>query len=170
MFDSIDKALTTYSSVNAIISPMVWLQDATLPLVAKYISDAWWVKGLYASTAYNAAFVTTFRGASHLADNYLNPAGITKTIGNGFFEQWLKVGLLFSPFYTMAANGIPQIAFNNFYVPKITPQGILPNYIGRFVAPTFAAGALPVGFALGMLENGKSPSKPYGAMAPQPAH
>ena len=169
-FNTLDKALTTYSAVNAIISPMVWLQDATVPLIAKYVSDAWWVKGLYASTLYNAAFVSLFRGASHLTDNYLNPVGITKTISEGFTEQWLKVGLLFSPFYTLAANGITQIAFDNFYLPKITPQGIMPNYISRFAAPTFAAGALPVGFALGMLENEKSHPKSYGAMAPAPAH
>src|SRR3989338_11236177 len=59
LFDAVDKSLSTYSSVNAIISSMVWLEHATVPLVAKYVSDAWWVKGLYASTLYNAAFVST---------------------------------------------------------------------------------------------------------------
>ncbi|HLD18668.1 MAG TPA: hypothetical protein VJB90_01525 [Candidatus Nanoarchaeia archaeon] len=170
LFNTVDKALTTYSAVNAVISPMVWLEHATVPLVAKYISDAWWVKGLYASTLYNAAFVSTFRGASHLVDHYLNPIGITKTIGNGFLEEWFKVGLLFSPFYTMSANGLSHLAFQNFYVPKITAQGIVPHYISSFVAPTFAAGALPVGFTLGMLDKAKGYHTPYALPSPAPAH
>src|SRR3989338_1751135 len=137
-FNTLDKALTTYSAVNSIISSMVWLEQATMPLVAKYVSDAWWVKGLYGSTLYNAAFISNYLSAEHLIDNYLNPRGMTKTIGSKFVNLWWKAGLFFSPFYTLSANGISGIAFENFYVPNITPQGIMPNYIDRFVAPTFA--------------------------------
>ena len=136
-----------------------------MPLVAKYVSDAWWVKGLYGSTLYNAAFISNYLSAEHLIDNYLNPRGMTKTIGSKFVNLWWKAGLFFSPFYTLSANGISGIAFENFYVPNITPQGIMPNYIDRFVAPTFAVGALPVGFTIGMLDKAKS-RNPYGTMAP----
>lgn len=170
LFTTLDKALTTYSAVNAVISPMVWLDQATVPLVAKYVSDAWWVKGLYGSTLYNAAFVGNYLSAEHLIDNYLNPRGITKTVGSKFGDLWLKAGLFFSPFYTLALNGYSNIAFENFYVPKITPQGIVPHYIDRIALPTFAVGALPVGFIIGMLDKAKPHANPYGAMAPAPAH
>lgn len=172
MFNILDKGLTTYSAVNAIISPMVWLDQATVPLVAKYISDAWWVKGLYGSTLYNGAFVGTYLGAEHLVDNYLNPMGITKTIGSKFWDLWWKAGLFFGAFYTMAFNGVSQIAFENFYVPKFTTQGIVPQYINKFVAPTFAVGALPVGFLIGMFDNPMSKANTYSMPSPAgpPAH
>lgn len=170
LFDNIDKALTTYSSVNAIISSMVWLDKVTTPLVAKYVSDAWWVKGLYGSTLYNAAFVSNYLSTEHLIDNYLNPRGMMKAVGSKFWDLWWKAGLFFGPFYAMALNGYTNIAFENFYVPKFTTQGIVPHYIDRFVAPTFAVGALPVGFIINMLDKTKSHANPYGAMAPVPAH
>ncbi len=146
LYDSVSSALTTYSAVNAVIHPMVWLNDATLPLVAKYVSDAWWVKGIYASTAYNAAFVGSFRAAGHLIDNYLNPRGLGKAITQNFWPHWFWVGLAFSPFYTLAANNISQLGL---------------NYMGNeYLAPTFAAGALPVGIGLKYLEkNWKKPSQ-----------
>ncbi len=170
LFNTVDKALTTYSAVNAIISPMVWLSNVTVPLVANYISDAWWVKGLYGSTLYNGAFVGSYLAAEHLVDNYLNPIGITKTIGSKFGDLFWKAGLFFSPFYTLALNGYTSIAFENFFVPKITAQGIVPHYIDRFVAPTFAVGALPVGFMIGMLDKAKGHSNAYAMPSPAPAH
>lgn len=170
LFNIVDRALTTYSAVNAVIPHMVWLEQATIPLVAKYISDAWWVKGLYASTLYNGAFISTYLGAEHLVDNYLNPRGITKTIGSQFWDLGWKAGLFFSPFYTMSALGISNIAFENFYVPKITPYGIVPHYIDRFVAPTFAVGALPVGFIIGMLDKAKERVKSYANSYGMPSH
>ncbi|MBI4452304.1 hypothetical protein HY637_02665 [Candidatus Woesearchaeota archaeon] len=169
VYNSIDKGLTTYSAVNAVISPMVWLGNLTFPLIPNEELSGKILRGLYASTLYHAAFVTQFKAASHLTDNYLNPIGITKTIGDGFGETWFKVGLLFSPFYFMASNGLTQIAFQNFYVPKLTPYGIEPHYVSRLVAPTFAVGALPASFLFGMWENGKS-AKPHGSMAYAPAH
>ena len=148
LYESVSTALTTYSAVNAVIYPMVWMGDATFPLIpnATLIGKA--VRGLYASTVYNAAFVGSYNAASHLVDNYMNPKGIVKSVTDGFPNQWLQVGLLFSPFYTLAANNIGNIAFSNFNVPKLTPYGITPQYVSNFVAPTFAAGALPVGFGL----------------------
>ena len=170
LFDNIDKALTTYSAVNAIIPHMFWLEHATVPLVAKYVSDAWWVKGLYESTLYNGAFVSTYLGAEHLVDNYLNPSGITKTVGSKFGDLFLKAGLFFSPFYTLSANGVSNIAFENFYVPKITAQGIMPQYIDRLVAPNFAVGALPVGFIINILDKAKNNLKSYANSYATPSH
>lgn len=166
LFNTIDKALTTYSALNAIVPHMVLLEKMTVPLVAKYISDAWWVKGLYASTLYNGAFIGSYLGAEHLVDNYLNPRGITKTVGSQFFDLWWKAGLFFSPFYTLSANGISNISFENFYVPKITLQGIIPQYVDRFIVPTFAAGALPVGFMIGILDKAKNAVKSYSMPSP----
>ncbi len=130
LYDSVSKALTTYSAVNAIIYPMVALGNATFPLIANdtFLGQA--ARGIYASTLYNAAFVGLFRGASHLVDNYLSPVGITKSVSEGFLEDWAKIGLLFSPFYALDANGISKL-----------------NVFGATL-PTFAVGALPVGFAL----------------------
>lgn len=170
LFEIADRALTTYSAVNAIIPHMVWLEHATVPLVAKYISDAWWVKGLYASTLYNGAFVGTYLGAEHLVDNYLNPRGITKTVGSQFWDLGWKAGLFFSPFYTMSANGISNIAFENFYAPKITAQGLMPHYIDRLVAPTFAVGALPVGFLINIFDKAKKSVKSYANSFGMPSH
>ena len=143
LYDSVSKALTTYSAVNAIIYPMVWLGQATFPLIANdtFLGQA--ARGLYASTLYNAAFVGSFRAAGHLVDNYLSPVGITKTVGDGFLEEWAKIGLLFSPFYALDANGITKL-----------------NLFGATL-PTFAVGALPVGFALNyFFDKGKSKYRP----------
>lgn len=160
LYETISSALTTYSAVNAIISPMVWLGDMTFPFIPNYDLTGKIIRGIYASTLYNAAFVGSYNAASHLVDNYLNPVGITKAVTDGFPGQWAKVGLLFSPFYYMAANNITNLAFSNFYAPKLTGQGIAPQFVGQYTAPTFAAGALPVGFGLDYL----FPSKP------KPAH
>lgn len=151
LYDTVSSALTTYSAVNAVIHPMVWLSDVTMPLIPNVTTAGKLLRGLYAVTAYNAAFVGSYNAASHLVDNYLNPVGMGKAIASGFPGQWARVGLLFSPFYYMAANGIPNIAFSNFYVPKLTAQGIVPQYVNQFTVPTFAAGALPVGFGLDYL-------------------
>lgn len=147
-YDSLDGALTTYSSVNAVVPPMVLLGDLTFPLIPNETLAGKLIRGLYATTAYNAAFVGSYKAGTHLVDNYLNPVGITKTVKEGFPGLWFRVGLLFSPFYYMAANNITNLAFSNFYVPKLTAQGIVPQYVSQFTAPTFAAGALPVGFGL----------------------
>ena len=151
LYDTISAALTTYSAINAVIYPMVWLSDMTMPLIPNATTAGKFLRGLYAATGYNAAFVGSFNAASHLVDNYLNPTGITKAVKDGFPGQWAQVGLLFSPFYYWAANDITQIAFNNFYVPKITNQGIVPQFVNQYSAPTFAVGALPVGFGLDYL-------------------
>ncbi|HLC62423.1 MAG TPA: hypothetical protein VJI52_05400 [Candidatus Nanoarchaeia archaeon] len=143
-YESFSKSLTTYSAVNAVIYPMVWLGDATFPLIQNYDLAGKIARGIYASTLYNAAFVGTFNAASHLVDNYLNPIGITKTIKKDFFRDWLQIGLLFSPFYYMAANNTAGISMYHALT-------------GYKTAPTFAVGAVPVGFAHSYLNpiNGK---------------
>ena len=133
-YESFSKALTTYSAVNAVIYPMVWLGNATFPLIPNYDLAGKIMRGIYASTIYNAAFVGSYNAASHLVDNYLNPDGISKTIKKDFFRDWLQIGLMFSPFYYMAANNIAAISM---FHPKI----------GYNTAPTFSVGAVPVGFA-----------------------
>jgi len=134
VYESISKSLTTYSAVNAVIYPMVWMGNATLPLIQNHDLAGKLLRGIYASTVYNAAFVGTFNAASHLVDNYLNPVGITSAIKKDFFRDWWQIGLMFSPFYYMAANNIAGISL---YHPKI----------GFNSAPTFAVGAFPVGLA-----------------------
>ena len=133
-YESFNKALTTYSSVNAVIYPMVWLGNGTFPLIPNHDLAGKIARGIYASTLYNAAFVGTYNAASHLVDNYLNPKGIWNTVKKDFFRDWLQIGLMFSPFYYMAANNVAAISV---FHPKI----------GYNTAPTFSVGALPVGFA-----------------------
>ncbi|GEM_PF-2938194 len=130
LYDSFSEGLTTYSAVNIVIYPMVLLGDLTFPLIPNYNFIGQAARAVYAATIYNAAFVSTFRGAGHLVDNYMNPKGITKTIGDGFAQKWFEVGATFSPFYALAANGYTGINF------------------GSLTIPTFAVGALPVGFVL----------------------
>ena len=134
LYDAIDGALTTYSAVNAALYPMVLLGDATFPLIDNSTLGGKLLRGLYASTAYNAAFIGAFKGAGHLVDNYLNPTGIMKTVKTDFVKDWISIGAMFSPFYYMAANNISHIGYSN------------PS-IGNIVSPTFAVGAPPVGFA-----------------------
>mgnify|MGYP001574013501 FL=1 len=78
--------------------------------------------------------------------------------------------MFFSPFYTLSANGISSIAFENFYVPTITAQGIMPHYIDRFVVPTFGVGALPTGFGINMLDKAKEHVKSYANSYGMPSH
>ena len=134
LYDSVDGALTTYSAVNAIIYPLVWIGDATFPLINNATTGGKLLRGLYASTAYNAAFVGAFRGAGHLVENYLNPKGIWNAIKKDFWKDWAVIGAMFSPFYYGAANNIAQLTM---YHP----------WTGYNAAPIFAAGAVPVGFA-----------------------
>ena len=147
LYESIDSALTTYSAVNAVIYPIVLLGDLTFPLIDNATMGGKLMRGLYASTAYNAAFLGTFRGASHLVDNYMNPKGIGKTIKKDFWRDWTMIGAMFSPFYYLAANNITNLAM---YHPSI----------GYNTAPTFAVGAVPVGFAHNYLF-GKGTKKPH---------
>ena len=132
-YESLDTAMTTYSAVNAIIYPMVWLGNATFPLINNAALGGKILRGIYASTAYNAAFIGTFNAASHLVDNYMNPNGIWKSVKKDFWRDWATIGLMFSPFYYMAANNISAISL---YHPSI----------GYNSAPTFAVGAVPTGF------------------------
>lgn len=148
LYESVSTALTTYSAVNAVIHPMVWLGDMTFPLIDNSNFLGFMARGLYASTAYNAAFLGSYRAASHLIDNYMNPIGITKTIGDNFYNEWKRIGLTFSPGYTLAANGINTL----------------------WGWPTFALNALPVGMhnSLYPVPTGKSgDSHSY---SPTPAH
>src|SRR3989344_196812 len=133
VYESISKSLTAYSAVNAIISPIVWVGNATFPLIQNYDLAGKILRGIYASTIYNAAFLGSYNAGSHLVDNYLNPVGITQTIKKDFFRDWWQTGLMFSPFYYMAANNIAGISL---YHPKI----------GLNSAPTFSVGAVPTGF------------------------
>ena len=148
IYESISTALTTYSAVNAVIYPMVWLGDQTFNLIPNATLAGKIARGIYASTVYNAAFVGSYNAAEHLVDNYLNPTGLGKAVADGFPNKWAQVGLLFSPFYSMAANNIGSIAFNNFYVPTFASNRIIPQYVNQLTAPTFAAGSLPVGFMM----------------------
>ena len=154
LYDTVSEGLTAYSAVNAIMQPMVALGNATFPLIANDTVAGWMARGLYASTVYNAAFLGTYRAAGHLLDNYLNPKGITKTVSEGFAKDWFRIGLLFSPFYFLDANGITKL-----------------NVLG-YTLPTFAVGALPVGFLFNYFNKDKA--KQASSYMPQystaPAH
>ncbi len=113
LYDSVNESLTTYSSVNAVISPITWLGNVTYPLIPINTLAGIAARSLYAVTAYNAAFVGSFRGATHLIDNYMNPKGITKSITNNFYNEWKRIGSVFAPGYIMDAL-------------KISPFGIAP--------------------------------------------
>ena len=124
LIDTVNEALTVYSAVNAVIHPLVWLGDVTFPLIPNETILGKIARGVYASTAYNAVFLGGYRGATHLIDNYFNPIGITKSIKDNFYNWYQRIGLGFSPWYALDANGIKTL----------------------FGLPTFAVGAPIVGF------------------------
>ena len=107
LYETVSEAMTTYSAVNAIIAPIVALGNATFPLIdnATLLGKA--ARTLYATTAYNAAFVASYNAAAHMVDNYLNPNGITKSVSENFYNQWKRVGLGFLPGYALVANQAP---------------------------------------------------------------
>lgn len=130
LYNIIDNALTSYSTVNAIIHPMVWLGDNTFHLIDNTTLAGKAARTLYTTTLYNAAFVGSFRASEHLIDNYLNPKGITKTVSDNFWNRWARVGVGFLPGYALVANNITSLPFGYFGIEKV---------------PAFAANALPFG-------------------------
>ena len=125
--------LKTYSAINAVIGPMVWLGNATYPAVGAFGANiasslggspaigAIAARSAYAVTAYNAAFIASFKGAGHLVENYLNPIGIMDSINDNYWPLTKRIGMGFAPGYILAANGIPDL----------------------FGVPTFALNAVP---------------------------
>ena len=127
--------LKTYSAVNLIISPLVWLGNVTYPAVGAFGANvasslgssptigAIAARSAYAVTAYNAAFIGAYKGANHLVSNYFNPIGLIDGITDGYWPLTKRVGMGFAPAYILAANGVSNI----------------------FGIPTFAWNAVPVG-------------------------
>ena len=137
LYDIIDDSLSRYSTVNAIISPIIWLGDATFPLIEKLVYAA--VPGetllaraaqaLYGITAYNAAFVGMFRGAKHLIDNYLNPAGMWKSIKDNFYNDYFRIGMVFLPGYALAAWGVPPLlSIGGYGIPNFAPNAFFAGF------------------------------------------
>lgn len=137
LYDVINESLTAYSAVNTILSPMIALGDATFPLIPNdtFIGKA--MRGIYATTLYNAVFVSAYKGTSHLIDNYLNPIGITNSIKDNFFKTWLGFGIGMAPAYTLVANGITQLPFGYFGLEKIPSfaANVFPYMIYRQLRP-----------------------------------
>jgi len=126
VYDSVTDFLKTYASVNAVLAPMVWLGNATYPIVGKVGSKiaggigAMVAKTTYAVTAYNAMFVAHFKAAYHLVDNYMNPKGITKTVKENYSALTKRIGAFLSVPYALSANGINSI----MGMPVFAPAGV----------------------------------------------
>ena len=132
-YETASDALTAYSAVNTVIAPMVWLGNATYPLISMDTLAGKVARSVYALTAYNAAFVGSYRGATHLIDNYLNPKGITKSITDNFYNEWKRIGAVFAPGYILDAL-------------KISPFGIAPFALNAPFAGFYnATKPVPVG-------------------------
>jgi hypothetical protein len=56
------------------------------------------------------------RAVGHLIDKKLNPAGITHTIGDNFYESY-KRDLWYMPALALVANGIPALSIGGYQVP-----------------------------------------------------
>ena len=123
MYESITDGLKTYSAVNAVLYPLIGLANATYPVVGALGSSlagpvgSFAAKSAYALTAYNAAFLASFKAAEHLLDNYLNPMGITKAVTDNFGPFAKRIALGFSPAYILSANGISELALAGMQVP-----------------------------------------------------
>lgn len=113
LYDIIDKSLSLYSTLNVVISPAIWLGDLTFPLIENLVYYAApnqtllarAAQALYSITAYNAAFVTMFKGTEHLIDNYFNPSGMIKAIKDNFYNTYFRIGMIFSPAYALVSWG-----------------------------------------------------------------
>ncbi len=133
-FKLFGDTLKTYSAVNTVYHPMSMLANATMPLAAKAgagligYGGPFIAKSLYSVTAFNWAFVASFKAAHHLYDNALNPKGIVKAVKTDFWPLANRIGLTFAPGYILAANGVPNL-----------------NLFG-YNTPTFAVNALPTAF------------------------
>lgn len=140
LYNIVNDSLKGYSTINAIIHPIIWLGNVTLPLIPNETLFGKAARTLYALTAYNAAFVGAFRGAHHLINNKLNPKGLYKAVTNNFYNEWKRFGMLFAPAYALVANGIYSLAGVPYLgeALKTMPYG---NSIGK--VPVFAANALP---------------------------
>ena len=124
LYNIASDALTIYSGVNAVIWPIVALGNATFPLIDNSTLLGKAARTLYATTAYNAAFVASDRAAEHLVDNYMNPKGITKTISDNFYNKWKRVGLGFLPGYALVANEVPTLFGISHFAYNAVPYGI----------------------------------------------
>jgi hypothetical protein len=127
VYETALEAVKTYSALNAVIWPLLSAWDATIPLIPNDTIVGKLTRGLYASTIFNAGFVTLYDGAKHLVDNYFNPKGITKSVKDNFYNKWKRPAVGFFPAYFLAANGVPALPIN---VPGFNVQ-----------LPTFAANA-----------------------------
>ena len=128
LYDIVNNSLRAYTAVNAVLHPIIWLGDVTLPLIPNETIFGKLARTAYAATGYNAAFVGAFNAAEHLYDNNLNPRGIVKSIKDNFYNKWKRIGLVFLPGYALVANGFASLPILGYNV------------------PTFAANALPAGF------------------------
>ena len=113
-YDSVSESLSIYSGVNAVIAPILALENATYPLIPIDTIAGKIGRSLYALTVFNSAFVGAYRGAVHLIDNYLNPKGIIKSIKNNFYNEAKRIGTVFAPGYILDALNIKPFGINPF--------------------------------------------------------
>ena len=151
-YNNLVDTIKTYSTINAIIAPVLKVWDWTIPLIPNETIYGKIGRGLFASTAFNAYFEGLYAGGRHLIDKYLNPKGIISSIKNNFYNVWKRSAKGFSPAYTVAANWAPTIL------------GV----------PTFAYNALGMGvydglYPIKVRENYKSHAPAYGSSLPAPA-
>ena len=124
LYETVSEALTAYSAVNSVIAPIVSLGDATFHLIDNSTLLGKAARTIYATTAYNAAFVASYNAAAHLIDNPLNPQGMAKSISGNFYNQWKRVGLGFLPGYALVANEVPLFGGISHFAWNALPWGI----------------------------------------------
>ncbi|MEA2036682.1 MAG: hypothetical protein U9O94_04190 [Nanoarchaeota archaeon] len=130
VYESITDFLKTYSAVNAILAPMIWLGNVTFPIAGAIGSKiagtvgAIATKSAYSLTAYNMAFTAQYKAAHHLVENYGNPIGITKTLKENYWPTVYRFGTGFSPGYVLAANGLDSIMGVPVFAANAVPMGI----------------------------------------------
>lgn len=115
MYEMVTDSLKTYSALNMIISPIVYLGNATFPIAGALGGKVAGVVGemvsrtAYAVTAYNTLFTVKLRAAYHLVGNYLSPKGITKSVKKDLWPFLKRSGLGLSSGYHLLANGVPSM-------------------------------------------------------------
>lgn len=123
-YNSVNEGLKAYSVVNVVLYPLVVLGNATFPLIPNETLMGKIARTAYAATLYNMAFVGSYRATDHLIENYLNPAGITKTISHNFINASNRVGWGFLPGYALFANDVPKMLGIPWFALNALPFGI----------------------------------------------
>ncbi len=124
LYERVLSAFRTYSVVNAILSPMVALGNATYPLINNATLAGKALRTAYAVGPYNMAFLTSFKTGDHLIKNKFDLTGLGKSIKDNWVPMYKRFAWGFAPGLALSANGIGSIAGYPVFALNALPLGL----------------------------------------------